>query len=97
MDRLYVWPGQDMKFLIVEFRYVLEISFNPPEGRISFKFVENVGLHNAKIDAASENNVFGVLKCSGASDGQNPQSDLSTSESESQIDCVIGPFRNDAD
>jgi hypothetical protein len=42
----------------------------PGKGRIAFKYV---GLHNAEIDAASENNVFGVLKCPGSSDVQKPQ------------------------
>src|SRR5713101_2388775 len=97
IDRLDVWPGQDMKLLIIELRYVQQVLLNVWKGRVAFDFIEHVGLHDAEINAASEDNILGILQSPGPGDWQKAQAVLFARETECQIDGVIGPFRDDAE
>src|SRR6266849_2060979 len=97
IDRLDVWPGQDMKLLIIELRYVLQVLFDVWKGRITFDFIEHVGLHDAEIDAASEDDILSILQCPGPGDWQKAQAVLFARKTECQIDRVVGPLRDDAE
>src|SRR5216683_3004477 len=97
IDRLNIWPSQDMKLLIVELRDVSQVLFDPWKGRITFDFIEYVGLYDAEIDTASEDDILGILQCPGPGDRQKAQAVLFSRKTECQIDRVVGSFRDDAE
>src|SRR5580704_4668376 len=68
LDRLDIWTSQDMKVLIIQPRHVLEVVLNARKRRIALDLVENVGLQDGKIDAASEHHILGILQCPGPGD-----------------------------
>src|SRR5260370_9820076 len=90
IDRLDVWSGQDMKLLIIELRYEKQVLLNVWKGRIAFDFIEHVGLHDAEINAASEDDILGILQGPGPGDPEKSQAVLFAREPEGQIDGVIG-------
>ena len=57
-----------MKVLIIQLRDVLQVFFDARKGGIALDLIEHVGLHDAKIDAASEHDILGILQRSGPSD-----------------------------
>ena len=96
-DRLDIWASQHMKVLIIEPCHVLEVVLNARKRRVAPDLVENVGLQDGKIDAASEHHILSILQCPSPGDRQKPQVCLSAGESERQIDGVVGTFGYNTD
>jgi len=57
-----VWTCKDVKLLVMQLGNVLEIFLDPRKRRVALERIKHIGLYDAAIHAAREDDVDGVLQ-----------------------------------